>query len=134
VQPLIFEQLQRHGGQLHGLDLKTEWSPTHLSHIFKITCAHQAVANYLCTKIIDRNFSLTEKLANLNMKSSFHIVGQADFKTYFGNYMLTDVVQHRTTAQEEALKRQDEEMRARKEWADKEKSARCAEQPQADAD
>ena len=65
------------------------------------------MANYLCTKIIDMNFSLTDTLANLNMKSSFHIVGQADFKTYFGNYMLTNVVPQKTSAQEEALKRQE---------------------------
>jgi hypothetical protein len=113
------------------MDLKTEWSPTHLTHIFKITCAHPAVANFLCTKVIDMSFSLTDTTASLNMKSSFHIVGQADFRTYFGNYMLTNVVQSRTAAQEDAMKRHEEDMRARKDWAARESSARGADQQEA---
>ena len=118
MQPLIFAQLQRHGGLLLGHDLNMVWSATHLAHIFKITCDSAAVANYLCTKLIDMNFCLTDTLANLNMKSSYHIVGQADFKTHCGSYMLTDVVPQRPSAQEDALKRHEEDMRARREWSD----------------
>jgi hypothetical protein len=132
VHPLIFAKLQRHAGQLQGMDLKMEWSPTHLTHIFKITCVQAAVANFLCTKVIDMSFSLTDTAAHLNMKSSFHIVGQADFRTYFGNYMLTNVVQPMTTAQEDAVKRHEEDMRARRDWAEKESSARDAEQQATD--
>lgn len=134
VQPLTFTELQRHAGALHGEDLKLDWSATHLAHIFKITCSSANVANYLCTKVIDMNFLLADTLASLNMKSSFHIVGQQDFKQYFGNYMITDVVPQMNTAQEDAMRRQDDVLRSRKEWSDKERMAKEAEQKHMDAE
>ena len=133
VHPLIFDVMQRHGGALVGQDLCLEWSATHLGHIFKIITKTALVANYLCTKVIDMNFILADTLASLNMKSSFHIVGQQDFKAYFGNYMIMDVTKDLNTVQQDALKKEEELHKARQEWQQKEQAAQAAQAAQQSA-